>query len=117
MIARLTAFVLLLLVGRASLQLLRPVQGIVNTAVNLISYVNENYGQDGYKFMYATDDQTVREEKGEFVNGIWTVTGLVKWLSPDKKTEHTVKYKADDTGYHTEQESRISPGVIASLAG
>ncbi|KAF6205603.1 hypothetical protein GE061_019776 [Apolygus lucorum] len=91
--------------------------GLVRRVANLIRYRNENRGQDGYDFAYETDDGTIREEKGGFVNGIWTVEGKSVWKD-EQGVDHETKFVADDKGTKSEtMEGRISQAALASLAG
>ncbi|XP_014239987.1 uncharacterized protein LOC106661233 [Cimex lectularius] len=90
-----------------------------NAGSRIVYYHNENRGADGYDFSYETDDGTKRREKGEFVNGVWTVTGVFEWRSPDGMT-HKMMFKADDTGYSKMlliTKSSFSAGALASLTG
>ncbi|BES93843.1 Cuticle protein [Nesidiocoris tenuis] len=106
---------MMVIVGQSAAQgLLGKIAGRV---AQLVSYKNENYGPDGYEFAYETDDGTKREEKGSFVNGIWTVIGKSIWRD-EQGNEHAVEYQADDKGTKAEvMEGRLSAGALASLAG
>ncbi|XP_014239616.1 pupal cuticle protein 20-like [Cimex lectularius] len=88
-----------------------------SAASKILNFRSDNRGADGYDFSFESDDGTKREEKGEFVNGVWTVKGVSMWRSPDGMM-HRTTYTADDNGYNAiDEKGAFSAGALASLAG
>ncbi|KAF6207988.1 hypothetical protein GE061_016437 [Apolygus lucorum] len=95
---RLTAecVLMLLVVGHSASQ--GQIDDQLRFTSEIINYKNENNGADGYEFSYETDEGATREERGGFVDGIWTVTGKASWWDTNF-IRQTIEYVADDKGY------------------
>ncbi|CAO1416278.1 unnamed protein product [Diamesa serratosioi] len=100
---------------------------IPQNEVQIVRYVYDHRGLDGYSFLYDLTDNQYRSEEGNLVQvgdkQVLRVTGSYFFVGTDGKN-YNVIYTADENGYHPiikeveePQVAYISPTVLKSLIG
>ncbi|XP_075232964.1 flexible cuticle protein 12-like [Lycorma delicatula] len=111
-----TAIILVLTINDCTALYLPGAGEVIQTVKNVL------LPDGGYDFGFKTSNGIEREEKGEFVNGIWTVRGIVSWVAPDNKI-YGYEYTADDNGYQQidmipgDGDTRVDPKTRDGLLG
>ncbi|KAF7992261.1 hypothetical protein HCN44_001586 [Aphidius gifuensis] len=79
----------------------RGVASGVNQNIPIVSYTNENNGDGNYAFSYETGNGINVQETGQSQGNRETVSGSYSYTGPDG-IEYTIRYTADDEGFHAE---------------